>query len=368
MGSDTLTPRWFVVGSAAWLGIAALYTLTHGLRRLVSGLPFYASWQQVGDVVSLMAMGAILSVPVFWAFRQLRAQPRPALVIGATYVLTGIAYWLGWAGLWIGYMRALRPATAAMPIGDVALRAIVFSALIALTLYTAMALIFEAAWHRTLVRERELDAARLRIELDEARTGALRARVDPGFLTDTFAIASELMASDVQAARRTLADLSELLRVALGRDGGQFIELRRELELARRVIAIHQAGMSTPVPVEFRVGPDTLALRLPPLSLQPLLNEAFRWVGQPGTGTGRIEIAAENLNGALRISVAAMGEAPRQDLPARTPRLDLEPFHAHLAPLYGDHATLRIASPAPHRLELDIDLPARASRGQGDAL
>jgi two-component system, LytTR family, sensor kinase len=358
MGSGTTGRRWLAIGSAAWLGITALYTVTHGFRRLAHGLPFYASWQQVGHVVSLMVMGALLSAPVFLVFRWLRARPRPGAIIAATYVLLGIGYWLAWAGLWILYMRILDPGTAALPIGDVALRAVVFSALVALTLYTAMAFIFEAAWHRTRVRERELDAARLQIELDEARTAALRARVDPGFLTGAFAIASDLMASDVQAARSVLADLSELLRVALGRNGGQFIEFRREVELARRVIAVHQAGLFEPVPVDVRVGPDVLGLRLQPLTLQPLLTEAFRWVGRAETRTGRIEIAAETADGALRISVAATGPDPRPAPPAQGPPLGFDTLHAHLAKLYGDRAVIRIATPAPHRLELDVDLPA----------
>jgi two-component system, LytTR family, sensor kinase len=226
-------------------------------------------------------------------------------------VALGIAYWLAWAVLSAGYYRLVDPRVAAVDPGEFLVRLVVFTALIALTLYAAMALIFETGWYRGRVRDRDLQAARLQVELEEARAAALRARVDPAFLTRTCAVAAELMTRDVPRARTVLADLSELLRTALGRELETTIPLRRELELARRFSAIQQARLDDAVAVEFDADDAVLERPVPPLHLQPLLEEAFRWLagdapraGQGPRGTIRIAARAAGAGEALVVTAA----------------------------------------------------------------
>jgi LytS/YehU family sensor histidine kinase len=78
----------------------------------------------------------------------------------------------------------------------------------------------EARYHHLRESQRhEIDLARLRLELSRVDADAYRARLDPDFLFGAFRKIGNLMDQDVPRARSALADLSELMRESLGRNG-----------------------------------------------------------------------------------------------------------------------------------------------------
>jgi hypothetical protein len=350
--------RWLAAGAAAWLGLALLHTLAGGFQNLVAELPFYTSWRQVADRFVAVLAGAALSPLVVVVFRRLRAEPRSVMVLAVVYLLTGIAYWVLWTAVRLLYARLLTPELwEPLPAVDHFLRILVFTALAALTLYTAIALLFEAVWYRGEVRRRELEGALLQLRLDQARTTALRAQVDPVFLRDAFAIASDLMASDVPGARKVLSDLSELLRVALGRNGALSIGLRRELDLADRFIGIRQARREKPVPVELRIDEAAYGAAVPPLLLQPLLAAAFDWIAESCAEDGRIVVAARAVGREALLAVTAGCPAGLGRVQPRVGREDVEQLRRQLGGLHGDRTELTVVQSRTGGLEMRVRVP-----------
>jgi hypothetical protein len=357
-GERSGVSRWFAAGAAAWLGLALLHTVAGGFQNLAADLPFYTSWRQVADRFVDVLAGAALSPLVIIVLRKLRAEPRSVVVLAAVYLLTGIAYWVLWAGVRLLYARQLTPELAeALPAVDHFLRILVFTALAALTLYTAMALLFEAVWYRGEVRRRELEGALLQLRLDQARTTALRAQVDSVFLRDAFDVASDLMASDVPGARKVLSDLSELLRVALGRNGAHSIDLRRELDLADRFIGIRQARREKPVPFELRIDEAAYGAAVPPLLMQPLLTAAFDWIAQSCEDDGRIVVAARAVGREVLLAVTAGCPAGSGRVQPRVGREDVEKLRRQLGGLHGDRTELTVVPSRTGGLELRVRVP-----------
>ncbi len=148
-------------------------------------------------------------------------------------------------------------------------------------------------------RERSVRAARLREEaasleaqLVQARLGALRAQLQPHFLFNTLHAASALMARDVDGARGVLADLSDLLRAALDRDDEPEIPLAEEMDVLASYLRIVRARMGARLQLTLDVAPDTHEALVPPLVLQPLVENAVEHGVAPRAAGGAVAVRA----------------------------------------------------------------------------
>jgi two-component system sensor histidine kinase AlgZ len=143
-----------------------------------------------------------------------------------------------------------------------------------------------------------------------ARLADLQARVRPDFLFNALHTARALVRVDPAGAEVVLGDLSELLRVALA-DAGASASLEEEIELARRYMAIEEVRFGKRLTVEWEIDPRVHAARVPPLVLQPLLENAVRHGIEPASDGGRITVRARLNRGQVVLVVGnTLGEEP----------------------------------------------------------
>jgi two-component system, LytTR family, sensor kinase len=350
--------RWFALGAAAWSGVVVLFLVVHGFRRLVGGLPFYPSWQAAASTALQILFGAVLSPLVVVAFRRLRVAARPLRRALILYGGIGVTYWLVWAGTVTVFSAATRGAGAPMPLVTMFLRSLGLSALIALTLYTVIALVYQSVWHLEEARGREVEAARLTADLALAETAALRARMNPGFIRDTLTLAADLMVEDARAARTILSNLSELLRVSLGRDTRQLIALGDEVRLAERFVRIQKARYGEKIRVKLSVDEDVITRAVSPLVLQPLLREAFLWVAMCPDDASITLSATDRAERIRLLLVAECSRPASREVPGSGSGIttELETIHARLAGTYGPEITIDRFSGGPGRIELTFFL------------
>lgn len=107
----------------------------------------------------------------------------------------------------------------------------------------------------------------------QARVAELQARIRPHFLFNTLNTALALVRQQPARAEGVLEDLSELFRVALEQDGGT-VTLASELAVARRYLEIEQLRFPDRLKLEWRLDDAAGAARVPPLVLQPLVENA----------------------------------------------------------------------------------------------
>jgi two-component system sensor histidine kinase AlgZ len=122
----------------------------------------------------------------------------------------------------------------------------------------------------------------------QAQVAALQARIRPHFLFNSMNTAAALIRIDTAAAERTLEDLAELFRAALGQDGPG--TLGDELALLERYLAIEQLRLGPRLRVTRQLEDLPNQLPLPRLLLQPLLENAVRHGIQPLREGGLIEL------------------------------------------------------------------------------
>jgi two-component system, LytTR family, sensor histidine kinase AlgZ len=114
----------------------------------------------------------------------------------------------------------------------------------------------------------------LQVQLNaRTKVEALTARIRPHFLFNSMNTVASLITLDPARAEAVVENLSELFRAAL-RAGEKPITLRAELELAQQYLAIEQQRLGEKLQIQFEIDPQCLDYLLPPLLLQPLVENA----------------------------------------------------------------------------------------------
>jgi signal transduction histidine kinase len=159
----------------------------------------------------------------------------------------------------------------------------------------------------TSVRARELAVAQLESELTRSQLNALKGQLQPHFLFNTLHAVTVLIRRDSDAAIGTVMRLSDLLRMVLLDADRQEVTLERELRLLRVYLEIEQTRFRDRLEVVWNVAAGLERAAVPPLLLQPLVENALKHgIGARGAG-GRVIIGAEATDGTLILRVTDNG-------------------------------------------------------------
>jgi len=192
-------------------------------------------------------------------------------------------------------------------------------------------------------REREMQSLQLEARLAQAQLEALKMQLHPHFLFNTLHAISALMYTDLEAADRMLARLSDLLRLTLHNVGAQEVTLKQELEFLERYLEIEQTRFADRLSVQLEIDPAALDAQVPNLVLQPLVENAIRHGIASREEAGRIEVRARREDGMLELEVRDDGPGlPNGDEGALNEGIGLANTRARLQQLHG----------AAHRFEL----------------
>jgi two-component system sensor histidine kinase AlgZ len=135
-----------------------------------------------------------------------------------------------------------------------------------------------------------------------ARLTELQSRIRPHFLFNTLNSAIALVRAEPAKAETLLEDLSDLFRHAL-MDQGDSVTLADEIALAQRYLAIEQVRFGERLRVQWQVDPAAQGARLPPLLLQPLVENAVRHGVEPSPLGADIKISVERRGSVAIIKV-----------------------------------------------------------------
>lgn len=251
-----------------------------------------ASWADAAMGL-MMAMSVSVPAVLLWlvvacALRRQVTRLRPAAQHGAMALLgAACALAAGWPQhVWLGPVFAWAHP-AALAASGLAAGAVVFEWL-------------------------QLRARALMPALTAARLAELQARIRPHFLFNTLNTAIALVRVDPARAETLLEDLAELFRVALA-DARSVVTLDDEIALARRYLEIEQVRFGPRLQVEWDLDPAAGPARLPPLLLQPLLENAVRHGIEPAAGGGLVRIRTRVKRGQVQVAISnTLGGAPSQ--------------------------------------------------------
>jgi two-component system sensor histidine kinase AlgZ len=137
----------------------------------------------------------------------------------------------------------------------------------------------------------------------------LQSRIRPHFLFNTLNSAIALVQVDPARAESVLEDLAELFRVALA-DASASVTLAEEVDLARRYLAIEQIRFGKRLRIVWHLDPEADGARVPPLLLQPLVENAVRHGVEPNDEGGELEVSTLRRGDEVEIRIVNSVGAP----------------------------------------------------------
>ena len=191
-----------------------------------------------------------------------------------------------------------------------------------------------------------------------ARLTELQSRIRPHFLFNTLNSAIALVRADPPKAEEVLEDLAELFRSALT-ETGQQVTLGEEIELARRYLAIEQVRFGPRLKVHWDLDPAAAPALVPPLLLQPLVENAIRHGLEPRVEGGRIDVVARREGQTLRIDIAdtGVGMAPDAQRTDTDGGFGLAQVRERMASLPGGAGSVQVSSQPGQGTTVRLTLP-----------
>ena len=136
----------------------------------------------------------------------------------------------------------------------------------------------------------------------EARLAALNARIRPHFLFNTLNAVLSLIRARPQQAEAALESLSDLFRAAM-RDPGEMISLADEIALGKQYFELERLRLGERLAVDWQIGAVSMDLPIPPLMLQPLLENAVYHGIEPLPEGGTVSVSIKRRGDELRIAI-----------------------------------------------------------------
>jgi hypothetical protein len=189
----------------------------------------------------------------------------------------------------------------------------------------------------------------------EAELRALRAQLNPHFLFNSLNSINALVGTDPGSARRMCERLGDFLRRTLALGAREAVSLSEELALVDRYLDIEQVRFGDRLRVERAVDPSTLDCQVPPLLLQPLVENAIKHGVQDAVEGGAVRLEAWREGSLLVLTVENPLDA---EAPARSGEgVGLENVRRRLAALGSREARL-VAGRIEGRFRVTLELPA----------
>jgi two-component system sensor histidine kinase AlgZ len=191
--------------------------------------------------------------------------------------------------------------------------------------------------------------------LTEARLQALQARIRPHFLFNSINAVLSLIRQDPRRAELALEDMAELFRVLMA-DNRELTPLTRELELCRQYLGIEQLRLGERLKVEWQLDAMPSDALVPPLVLQPLLENAVYHGIEPLDKGGVIRITGRR-DGASAVLTIDNPVSPK--VVGRRPghRIGLDSVRQRFELMFHGEAEVEVIE-APERFVVTLRFPA----------
>ncbi len=205
-------------------------------------------------------------------------------------------------------------------------------------------------------REAQERALQAQVLARDAELKALRAQVNPHFLFNCLHSVSALTSSDAGKAREMCILLADFLRTTLRLGGKETIRLEEELVLVRGYLAIEKVRFGVRLHMEEEVHKKTLDTLIPPLLLQPLVENAIRHGIANLPEGGVIRLSVQESTNAVSILVENSFD-PESPAPLKT-GLGLDNIRQRLDTRYGLEAGISVRTEG-NRFQVSLRLPAQ---------
>ena len=218
---------------------------------------------------------------------------------------------------------------------------------------------------REQLAEAELRQSRQEKMLAETELKLLQAQIEPHFLFNTLSNITQLIQHEPELAVETLENLTTLLRASLARTRSGESTLGQEIDFASAYLAIQATRMGDRLRYEIDLPDELREIPLPPLLVQPLLENAVIHGIEPQAEGGEVTFTARRIDDELILGVSDNGAGVSETGSAGGS--GLRNIRDRLRLRYGPKASLELTPADPRGVNALISIPLGAAQEENSA-
>jgi len=212
-----------------------------------------------------------------------------------------------------------------------------------MTEYAVVAGVFHAIQMFRRLQEKATREAELQLLANRMELAQLKSQLNPHFLFNTLNSINALIGSNPEAARRMLARLADILRYALDSDRETSVPLRDEVRFVETYLDIEQARFGDRLRIKKEIDASLLDAPVPPMLLQPLVENAVQHGIAPLEHGGEITLRIQLENGRMRFEVLDTGNGANGNVTDLSENgIGLRNTDQRLRKMFGEAASLHL--------------------------
>ena len=190
-----------------------------------------------------------------------------------------------------------------------------------------------------------------------AQLQLLQQQIEPHMLFNTLANVHALIETDPARAQQLLEAMSELLHASMQMNLLEWVSLEQEFALLRHYLQVMAMRMGRRLSYSVSLPPGLGGFKLPPLLVQPLVENAVKHGLEPSVGGGSIHVLARAEHGRLLVEVRDDGLGLQGEDPFASTRIGLGNVRKRLDLAFGGRASLHLCEHPPHGVQAVLDMP-----------
>lgn len=202
---------------------------------------------------------------------------------------------------------------------------------------------------RKLQYEIELKNTALKSELS-----AIKAQLNPHFLYNVFNTINASVPKEMEGTREMIAELSDLFRYQLKASREDLVTLEEELEFVKKYLKLEQRRFEDRLQIHINVPDGLLRRKIPPMILQPLVENSVKHGISPLVQGGRIDIGVSEKDDKLIFEISDTGIGVKNKDEALNLGVGLSNTQRRLQKMY--QSTLRLSDNSPSGLKIQFEL------------
>lgn len=353
-GSRLMAARMLLGLMVLYAGFAAFYagTIAYSVRGFQpNAFPDYLQRALLIDY----PLKALWTLPVWWLLFRGPLRNLPEATRLWTHLLLGPLWVASWYWSYYGLLNLLGQ-------GGIRGDGRVWDVYIPALFYGVQFGVLHGADFVQRLRRQSLVEQALREQAHHSAVSALKAQINPHFFFNTLNSISASVPPELESTRQLIAQLAHTFRFALAASHHEQLPLGQELAFLQDYLTLEQARFGARLQVQLEVDQELLNTPVPPMLVQPLVENAVRHGLAPSVAGGTITLQVERAEAAsLRVTVADTGVGclgPPAAL-LRGAGLGLRNTHARLLALGS--AGLEVAANVPQGLRVSFVLPLPAA-------
>jgi signal transduction histidine kinase len=192
----------------------------------------------------------------------------------------------------------------------------------------------------------------------ETELKLLQSQMEPHFLFNTLSNVLSLMDSDRDKARSMLESFTAFLRASFLTARHRTVTLAQEMDVVKNYLDVFAVRMGARLAYRIDLPEGLRNVPIPPLLIQPLVENAVKHGLEPSIEGGEIALRAERIGDAVRIVVTDTGNGISEL--GMGNRIGLENVRKRLELMYGDRGRLFLEENKPHGVKVVVEIPYEA--------